>query len=1063
MPERASALVTILFTDLVGSTELLSRAGDDDAQRIFRAHHDLLAETAAAHGGEEVKWLGDGLMVVFASVADALSAAIAMQQAARRPVAGEQLAIRVGLNAGEALRDATDYFGTTVVVARRLCDRAEGGQILCSDVVATLLGGRPGFVFSELGKLELKGMPTPVGALAVRYQTDVAHGLPSRLPFVGRESELERLAGHLAETAVGRGGLVMVVGDPGIGKTRTAEELSERACRQGMNVVWGHCYEGDWAPPYGPFVEVLEAIVGSSDPGELRADLGDAGAPLAQLVPGLRQVLPDLPEAVPLQPDEERFRLLDTMAQFLVARSRRAPQVCFLDDLHWVDRSSVAMLRHVARFAVGERLMLLGTYRDAEVGPGHPLTEALGGLRRDVEYERVKLEGLEAKAVGQLLEALAEHDVTGAVAAAISAETDGNPFFIKEVLLHLVEEGRFFVGADGRAASDRPIADLGIPEGVREVIGRRVARLSADANKLLSAAALFEGTFRFDVLAQVTGLDEDPALDALDEALSAHLLVPAGGIDTYGFTHTLVRHTLADALSPSRRGRLHLRVAEVLEQAVGDAPTAAQSGEIAGQYHRAAGLPGAERGADPALVAAAHAEATGAHDEAAQFLGMALALLPDGDPARPRLLGRLGMARVWSRAFDEAVDVLARAGEGIAGAEGMAAAADYLAEAVYACEMAGSSPHGWGLARRGLEYAGDRRDPTWGRLVSFDFQRREAEDPEHPGIPIDVPERWEACGILQRAHLDPMGPAPMVAVYRSRTEALTSTNLNVLVYWAGEYASCLPLFETEAEASLSRGQLFRASRCWSFLSMCHAALGRLDDARGALDEARTLAARMGQPTLFVLLAEYQLGLVLDETWEELATRFEPIAASTAPSIRWASGYMYALSAQISARRGQGEVGLRYVSLLEPWLERAPAWAVAFPVMAGHSAEVLWLLERFDHAELIERALREKVLAPDFRRPELDARLDLARLCALTGRHDEARGWFAAARRVLDEQGARPLRAVVDYDEALMYARRDTAGDKDRARPLLDAARRQFEAIGMTGWHLRGERLNERLD
>src|SRR5436309_14381817 len=144
MVERASALVTILFTDLVGSTELLSRAGDEEAQRIFRAHHTLLAETAAAHGGAEVKWLGDGLMGAFLSAADALRCAVAMQQASRRPVAGEQLAIRVGLNAGEALRDESDYFGTPVVVARRLCDRAAGGQILCSELVAGLLAGRAG-------------------------------------------------------------------------------------------------------------------------------------------------------------------------------------------------------------------------------------------------------------------------------------------------------------------------------------------------------------------------------------------------------------------------------------------------------------------------------------------------------------------------------------------------------------------------------------------------------------------------------------------------------------------------------------------------------------------------------------------------------------------------------------------------------------------------------------------------------------------------------------------------------------------------------------------------------
>src|SRR5436190_5242559 len=199
MSERASAVVTILFTDLVGSTELLARAGDEEAQRIFRAHHSLLADTAAAHGGEEVKWLGDGLMVAFGSALDALRAAIAMQQASRRPVNGERLSIRVGLNAGETLRDAADYFGTSVVVARRLCDRAEGGQILCTGTVAGLLAGRSEFTFSELGKIFLKGVPDPVAACELRYESadSQAPGLIGQSPMVGRDPELSRLLARL--------------------------------------------------------------------------------------------------------------------------------------------------------------------------------------------------------------------------------------------------------------------------------------------------------------------------------------------------------------------------------------------------------------------------------------------------------------------------------------------------------------------------------------------------------------------------------------------------------------------------------------------------------------------------------------------------------------------------------------------------------------------------------------------------------------------------------------------------------------------------------------------------
>lgn len=158
MTARAQT-VTILFTDLVGSTELLQRAGDEQAQRIFKAHHRLLREAVESHGGHEVKWLGDGLMVAFDSTVDAVKCAIAMQQASRRPTAGERLEIRAGLNVGEAFVDESDFFGTSVVVARRLCDSGGAGAIRASDIVMRLLDGRgDGLQTKDLGMLDLKGI-----------------------------------------------------------------------------------------------------------------------------------------------------------------------------------------------------------------------------------------------------------------------------------------------------------------------------------------------------------------------------------------------------------------------------------------------------------------------------------------------------------------------------------------------------------------------------------------------------------------------------------------------------------------------------------------------------------------------------------------------------------------------------------------------------------------------------------------------------------------------------------------------------------------------------------------
>jgi len=1045
----SSGLVTILFTDLVGSTELLSRAGDESAQRIFRAHHDLLAEVAAEHGGDEVKWLGDGLMVAFPSAAGAVQAALAMQSATRRPVRGEQLAIRVGINAGEALRDATDFFGLPVVVARRLCDRADAGQILCTDVVAGLLTGRPEFGFRDLGKLDLKGVANAVNAFEVHDEATARRSLPARLPFVGREAESARLDQRLAEAVGGRGGVVLVAGEPGLGKTRLVEELARHAARRGVEVLWGHCFEGDWTPPYTPFAEAVEALALAVDPEQLRVDLGSGGPPLAQLVPALRKALPDLPEPVSLQPDEERFRLLDAAVHLLTARSERVTLLVLVEDLHWADRGTVALLRHLARFAARQRLLIVATYRDAEVDRAHPLSDALGAFPRDTTYDLLRLEGLPAEAIGDLLVAVANQDVNPAIVADFTEETAGNPFFLQEALRHLIEEGKLYQDADGRWTTDQRIRDLGIPETVRAVIGRRLSRLSERANRLLAVASMFEGTFRIGIAAAAAELSEMDALDAIDEALAAQLARPGADADTCAFAHALVRDTIYSELSAPRRLRLHRRVAEALEAACGPRRTSTQAGEIASQYHRSAGIPGADRGVEPALEAASHAEATGAHDEAAAFFRMAVGLLPDDDPRRLEVLGRLGVTLAWARAFDEAVPVAAQVGEALAAAGRPAEAASYLSEVAYACGMVAGSPSAWALAEQGLRYAMEH-DVAWARLVFFDLQRQEAEHAENPGLPLDTAERAEAARILRDAPGDPMALYVFEAVFSDGSEARASRNLAIRVNIGGEFAASLGPLQEEAEKSLARGQLVRAARARSLAAFCLVALGQLPEARASIEDAKAFFSRAGAPMFVALHAEEQLALALDEGWEEIGAAFEPMAGTTGPvvpALAWAAGFLYAISGRIDAQLGRAELALRRLELLLPWLKRAPAWTIHFPMMASHAVDMLCLLGRTDHAGAIEDVLRTKVVEPDYRDSMVDGRLALARLCALQGRHDEARHWFAEARRVLTGQGARPLLAIADFDKAVMEAGLDAG----RARSLLDSARREFEALGMTGW------------
>jgi len=1065
-------MTAILFSDLVGSTELLQRAGDEDAQRLFRAHYQLLRDAVSQHGGAEVKSLGDGLMVAFPSAADAVRCAIAMQQMSRRTVNGEHLTIRVGLNAGDTLRDEGDYFGTSVVTARRLCDRAGPGQILCSALVEGLLAGRQAFSFRDLGELELKGLTAPVASREVIYETEQQGLMLSRTPFVGRDGEMGRLMAKLAEARGGRGGLVMLVGEPGIGKSRMIEEFTEGARADGAAVLFGACFEGEWSPPYAPFVEAIENYTKTAEPAQLRADLGYGAPPLARLVPALRDALPDVPEPAPLQPDEERFRLLDAVSQFLIAISERAPVVLILDDLHWADRGTIAMLRHAARFITKHRTLILGAYRDVELDRQHPLADALGALRREVEYERIALKGLEESDIGTLLTSITEHEVPAAFVHAISDETDGNPFFIREVLIHLTDEGKIYQ-QDGRWTSNLSIAEMGIPEGVRQVIGRRLSRLSENTNKLLTAAAGFNGPFRVDVAGAVAGLADTAALDAVDEALAAQLVRPSAGAESCEFTHALIRHTLYGELSPPRQVRMHRRIAEALEGAHGDRALL-HAAEIAYHYHRSATMPGAELGVDYAQAAAVQAEGAGAWDEAAAYLRMAQEMLADDDRRQARVKARLAIALAHALALDEAVAVATEAADAIERSEGASAAADYLSEAARALWSGSGQAAAWSLATRGLRLVGDRRDATWAWLKAYDLMRAAAEDPDDPGIAVDTPDRREVEHVLR---LEPLSATEryelllngMLSV-SSRAHVLEefADDPTLLTFWAGEYRRALPLWEQLAQTEERQGNVAWAVAYWSHFSRCHTALGNFDAARVARDHAATLAERLTRPSMQqiqLLAASAELGIngdgFLDEG-EQIGNIVGGLLRESPLELRWVGASLRAGAAAGSAGRGEVEPALQLLAGVVASLERAPGWAVNYLLAASAAVNTLNYLNRADNADALERNLREKILGHDFRYPSTDVRLLLGVLCKLTKRYDEAIAWFADARIVLDEQGARPLRATTDFAEAEMWFERGAPGDRERALELIDVALAQFREIGMSIQMTRAEELRMSL-
>jgi class 3 adenylate cyclase len=658
MAARAQT-VTILFTDLVSSTELLQRAGDERAQRIFKTHHRLLSEAVQAHGGHEVKWLGDGLMVAFESARDAAQCAIAMQQASRRPAAGERLQIRVGLHVGEALRDESDYFGTPVVIARRLCDTCTAGQIIASDLVVRLLDSRQEITFEDLGQLALKGIETPVAAHAVRYEHDPLAML-AVTPFVGRDDVIATLARKLDEARAGKGALVMLVGEPGIGKTRTAEEFGAQARHSGALVLSGRCYDGEWAAPFSPFMEAIRAYAADAPVEELTERLGADAGVLARIVPALRERLPDIAEPPAIPAEGERYRLLEAAGDFFARMAVVRPLVLMLDDLHWADKGTIAMLRQVSRLAPQQRLLLVGAYRDVELDRTHPLSEALQALRRETNYERIVLKGLDAADVGELLSLVAEQSVPETFARAIGEETGGNPFFIREVMLHLVEEQRI-VQEDGRWVAATAIAEMRIPEGVREVIGRRLSRVSEACGRMLSVASALTAGFSWEVMSALVDLGDAALLDAIDEALAAQLIAE-GERGRYEFTHALIRHTLYEELSTPRRVLLHRQIGESLERLYA-AEIEAHLAELAHHFYQDASTQ-PERALDYAVRAGDRALALLSFDEAAALYRRAVEILGPSDPARrAELFLAIGRAEFGAGSFVRSREGFRQAGE----------------------------------------------------------------------------------------------------------------------------------------------------------------------------------------------------------------------------------------------------------------------------------------------------------------------------------------------------------------------------------------------------------------
>jgi eukaryotic-like serine/threonine-protein kinase len=462
---------------------------------------------------------------------------------------------------------------------------------------------------------------------------------PDRLSPIGRDAELRILTRHLDEALAGRGSLILIGGEPGIGKTCLISALADAARLRGALVLTGHCYEAEGSPPYTPFIEMLETSIRHGSRDTLRFSLGEEAPEIARILPELRQMYPDIPPALDLPPDQQRRFLFNAYRAFVERVSRLTPVVSVFEDLHWADEPTLLLLEHLAKSVSEIPRLFIATYRDTDLEVGRPFARTLESLIRQKLATRIVLRRLPVAGVEQMLAALSAQKPPQSLARVVFEETEGNPFFVEEVFRHLSEEGMLFDNA-GAFLTDLRVDQLQVPEGVRLVLGRRLGRLSDDARRILTTAAVIGRIFPLELLEALqqtspektnpANSNPDACLDAIEEAEHAHLVEaePSGRQARYRFVHELVRQTLAETLSLPRRQRLHARVAEAMERVYASSIDAHVSALAHHLYEAGAAVP-ADKAIHYLTEAAARASAAAAFEEALGLIDNALSLVED--------------------------------------------------------------------------------------------------------------------------------------------------------------------------------------------------------------------------------------------------------------------------------------------------------------------------------------------------------------------------------------------------------------------------------------------------
>jgi DNA-binding CsgD family transcriptional regulator len=895
-------------------------------------------------------------------------------------------------------------------------------------------------------------------------------------PFVGRGGELAALTADLEAAGAGHGGVVLLSGEPGVGKTRLAEELAAQATARGALVLWGRCWEGEGAPAFWPWVQVVRAYVQASDAAALRHDLGAGAADIAQVAPHIRDRLPDLPSPSPVEPEAARFRLFDSLASFLRAAAARRPLLLILDDLHWADAPSLALLRFVSRELEGAGLLVVGIYRHAEVDGGHPLVATLADLTRGRHRRRVLLRGLDQQDVASFVALVAGVEPSPELAAALYQQTDGNPLFVTEVVRLLVSQGRL-----DSVASGAGVLESGLPEGLRAVVAERLGRLSDDCQRVLEVAAVIGRDFELRVLQPASGLDGARLLELLEEAEAARVVAAVPGeLGRWRFGHVLVREVLYEGLPAARRVRLHGLVGEALEGVHGADP-GPHLAELA--HHFVAAAPGgnAARAVRLATLAGRHALEVLAWEDAAGLFERALAALelagrPD-QRQRCELLLAVGEARMAASDVSAARAAYGRAGQ-LARRIG---APELLARAGLGLGLvvAGGivDPVEVGLLEEALEALGEGDSPLRARVAAR-LARASVYTPEAERR-LALSE--EAVALARRL----CDPATLAAVLFDRHMAIwgaegaetagerlaMATEVVELAERLADHAMALrgrglrrvdllelgdlAGFDADlAAAEQTAGELRQLHYRWQpLLARAGRALlaGRFAEAEERAAQGLALGRRAGGQAVEV----YHPGVIgclrfMQGRYGETAELFPDLAVRypAMPIFRAAGASAFAEVGRTDEARAEVE---RLTADDLAVLPRDPAWSLslAFLAVACHhlgdrerSARLHPLLEPYVDRHIATGRFGAFYLGP--------AAYYLGLLDLTLHRPERAAGRFAHAAALAGRMRARPMVAMSHLGQAEALLALNRPGDRRQAAALLEEAVAIAEALGIRG-------------